>query len=116
MVRIKRVYEKAGAEDGCRILVDRLWPRGLSKEQARLDDWMRDIGPTDELRSWFGHDVLRWPQFVVRYRKELMAPARSACLDQLWSRAATRQVTLLYAARDVARNNAVVIRELLDDV
>ena len=111
---IKRVYLPAEAGDGLRVLVDRLWPRGLARDKAHVDLWLRDIAPSGALRKWFGHDVLRWDAFRVRYLAELQdaTPAqelqrlRELCLDR-------SAVTLLYAAHDEAHNNAMVLRELL---
>lgn len=112
MIRIKRVYEPAGQDDGRRVLVDRLWPRGVSREDGRIDEWLKEIAPSDGLRRWFGHDPARWDEFRLRYREELTAhPAETG---RLRSEAADRTVTLLYAARDRERNNAVALQELLE--
>lgn len=111
MVRIRRVYEEPAVDDGKRVLVDRLWPRGLSKEAARIDEWLKEIAPSDELRKWFGHDPARWDEFRERYRREL--DARADLLGQLTSMAKEGTVTLLFAAKDEEHNNAVVLRELL---
>jgi len=110
-LRLKRVYDPAEPGDGCRVLVDRLWPRGLSKEKARVDYWLKELAPSDELRRWFGHDPERWAEFRERYQGELAANA--AGLDELRQLAAREPVTLLYAARDDQHNNAVVLLELL---
>lgn len=112
-VRIKRVYEVSAADDGHRVLVDRLWPRGLSKERAHLDEWLRDLAPSTALRRWFGHDPNRWEKFTARYREELAAPERQTALETLSRLAAEGPVTLLYAARDTEHNEARVIAELL---
>lgn len=112
MIRIKRVYAEPAADDGLRLLVDRLWPRGLSKEKARLDDWLKELAPSDELRKWFGHDPARWEEFRERYRQELAG--RPEALARLRALAARETVTLLFAAHDEAHNNAVVLKELLD--
>ncbi len=112
-LHIKRVYEEAEKGDGVRILVDRLWPRGLSKDSVRMDDWLRDIAPSDSLRKWYGHKPERWPQFRQRYRKELASPEQRPLLKKLRSLAAGDTVTLLYAAKDEERNNAVVIAEVV---
>ncbi len=111
MLRIKRVYDPPGKSDGVRILVDRMWPRGLSKERAAVDLWLRDLAPSGELRKWFGHDPERWAQFRQRYRRELGEHEEN--LKEI--RAHTRQgdVTLLYAARDTEHNNAAALREYL---
>jgi uncharacterized protein YeaO (DUF488 family) len=112
-LRLKRAYEPAAPDDGKRILVDRLWPRGLSKDKAALDDWIKDIAPSTELRKWFGHDPARWAEFQRRYRTELRQ--HGALLDQIRSLAKTQTVTLLYAARDEEHNDAVVLRDVLSD-
>jgi uncharacterized protein YeaO (DUF488 family) len=112
-LRLKRAYEPAAPDDGKRILVDRLWPRGLSKDKAALDDWIKDIAPSTELRKWFGHDPARWAEFQRRYRTELRQ--HGALLDRIRSLAKTQTVTLLYAARDEEHNDAVVLRDVLSD-
>jgi uncharacterized protein YeaO (DUF488 family) len=111
-VRIKRIYEPSEPSDGFRVLVDRLWPRGVAKERAALDLWMKEIAPSTELRRWFGHDPKRWPEFQARYRAELKD--HGAELAQLRSHARKGTVTLLFGARDVEHNEAVVLREILD--
>jgi uncharacterized protein YeaO (DUF488 family) len=110
MVRIKRVYEPASPADGERVLVDRLWPRGVRR--SAVTRWERDLAPSDGLRRWFGHDPARWSEFRRRYRAELRA--RTPRLRALAERAARGRVTLVYAAADTARNNAVVLKEVLD--
>ena len=110
-VRLKRVYEPATPEDGTRILVDRLWPRGLSKADARIDLWLKAIAPSTELRQWFGHDPNRWPEFRQRYQQELAQ--HTAELDQLRVLAGQATVTLLYGARDEQHNDAVALRDTL---
>jgi uncharacterized protein YeaO (DUF488 family) len=112
MVKIKRVYERAERGDGERILVDRLWPRGLSKRAAAVDEWMKDLGPSHELRKWFGHDPRRWPEFRRRYVAELRTQR-----DPLMAiaRKATRgAVTLLFGARDPEHNQAVVLKGVIE--
>lgn len=111
MLRIKRVYEAPADDDGVRVLVDRLWPRGLSKMAARLDLWLKEVAPSNELRRWFGHDPARWAEFQRRYREELKQ--QPEVLEQLVTLAARGRLTLLFAARDEAHNNAVVLRALL---
>jgi uncharacterized protein YeaO (DUF488 family) len=113
-IKLKRVYEPPAPADGVRVLVDRLWPRGLRKEAAAVDHWARDIAPSAELRRWFGHDPERWPEFRARYRQELLA-GRPDALAALRRLCAEGPVTLVYAARDEQRNNAVVLRELLEE-
>jgi uncharacterized protein YeaO (DUF488 family) len=110
-VRLKRVYEKPARTDGFRVLVDRLWPRGLKKEAARLDVWLRDIAPSTELRKWYGHEPEKWPEFRRRYRAELRGHREE--LDDLRLRASKEPVTLLYGAKDAHINHAVVLKELL---
>ena len=107
MLRIKRVYEPRTRSDGRRILVDRLWPRGLSKKKAAVDEWMKDIAPSAELRRWFGHDPRRWPEFKRRYRHELRA--HGDLLRDITARASRGPVTLVYGARDETHNDAVVL-------
>jgi uncharacterized protein YeaO (DUF488 family) len=110
-IRLKRAYDDAGEEDGLRILVDRLWPRGVTKGRAAIDLWLKDIAPSAELRSWFGHDPVRWAQFRRRYRRELAEHREEVA--RLRKLARQGPVTLVYAARDETRNDAVVLRELL---
>jgi uncharacterized protein YeaO (DUF488 family) len=113
-VMVKRAYEKRAPRDGYRVLVDRLWPRGLRKDALPLNEWLRELAPSNELRRWFGHDPERWTQFRARYRRELSAdPARRA-LDHLAERARQGPVTLVYAASDEQHNNAVVLKSLLE--
>jgi uncharacterized protein YeaO (DUF488 family) len=109
-IKIKRVYEKPSASDGKRILIDRLWPRGLSKAEAQVDLWLKEIAPSGELRKWFDHDPAKWNEFRKRYRSEL--DKNKDAVSQLKS-AATGKTTLLYAAKDTEHNNAVVILEYL---
>ena len=112
-VRIKRVYDPAGPEDGYRVLIDHVWPRGVSRERAHLDEWARELAPSDELRRWFDHAPARFEEFRSRYRSELGAHAEK--LNELRARARNGPVTILYAARDREHNNAVVLVELLAD-
>jgi len=111
MVKIKRIYDTPDPADGPRILVDRLWPRGISKERAQVDWWLKEIAPSDELRRWFGHDPSRWQEFQTRYRREL--EVQLPLLSELRGLAAGASITLLYAARDQEHNNAVLLRDLL---
>ena len=113
MVTLKRAYEPFERSDGYRVLVDRLWPRGVRKNEAHLDAWLKQIAPSDELRRWFGHDPKRWAEFQLRYRRELRSPAAKELLDELGKRANRGRVTLVYAARDEAHNDAVVLRQLI---
>ena len=110
-VRAKRVYDPAERGDGYRVLIDHIWPRGVSKERAHLDLWARELAPSDELRSWFDHVPERFPEFRSRYRKELAA--HRELLNELRERARERRVTVVYAARDEQHNNAVVVCEEL---
>jgi uncharacterized protein YeaO (DUF488 family) len=109
----KRAYEAADDRDGIRVLVDRLWPRGVSKDTAHLDAWMKDLGPSDELRTWFGHRPDRWNSFQQRYQEELRAPLRQLLLAELQSVARRSTLTLVYGARHTSENEAVVIRNYL---
>ena len=110
-VKLKRAYEPPAADDGIRILVDRLWPRGLSKQRAAIDQWMKDISPSTELRKWFGHDPTRWDEFRRRYAKEVRQ--HPELLDQLRSLAREGPITLVYSARDEAHNDAVELRQVI---
>ena len=110
-VRIKRAYEPPARGDGARVLVDRLWPRGVSKADAGITQWMKDVAPSSELRKWFGHDPARWEEFRRRYRAELAA--RKALVADLRKLARKGPLTLVYSARDQAHNQAVVLRETL---
>jgi uncharacterized protein YeaO (DUF488 family) len=112
-VTTKRIYEPAAPGDGYRVLVDHVWPRGVSKDRAQLDEWARELAPSDELRRWFDHVPGRFEEFRGRYRRELEDHAE--LLDALRDRARTGRVTIVYAARDREHNNAVVVAELLRD-
>lgn len=108
-VRIKRAYEPTDAGDGYRVLVDRLWPRGVSNVKAHLDTWMKDIAPSTELRRWFGHDPARWDEFRRRYLAELAEPEQRRLIDALAEQATHGPLTLVYGARDTLHNEAVVL-------
>ena len=112
-VQIKRVYDERSPADGYRVLVDRLWPRGIRKQDAALDEWLRDLAPSTQLREWFDHDPDRWLEFRKRYRAELRE--HGARLNALRQRAAHRRVTLVYGARDTLFNHAAVLKEVLLD-
>lgn len=115
MIALKRAYAKPSGSDGPRVLVDRLWPRGVSKDEARLKLWLKDLAPSDELRKWFHARPSMWMEFRQRYLKELVYPAAATALDQLFELSATRKkVTLVYAAKDEEHNNAVVLKQLLE--
>ena len=111
-IKIKRVYEDAFKSDGTRILVDRIWPRGVSKEKAQLDDWIKEIAPTTELRKWFDHKEDRFPEFSRRYKKELKN--HTYLIDVLLEKARENQLTLVYGAKDEKHNQAVVLKEFLE--
>ena len=114
-VVVKRVYEPPSKSDGVRVLVDRLWPRGLKKEDAAVKFWLRDLAPSNELRQWFHANLEAWPMFRKRYLKELANSKAAAALEKLYDLAgAKRTVTLLYASRNLDRNNALVLKELLE--
>ena len=110
-VKLKRAYDPPSADDGRRILIDRLWPRGISKQRAAIDHWMKDIAPSTELRKWFGHDPARWDEFRRRYAKEVHQHAE--LLDQLRALARQGPITLVYSAHDEKHNDAVELRELI---
>jgi uncharacterized protein YeaO (DUF488 family) len=110
-IRIKRVYEEPDEKDGTRILVDRLWPRGLTKEKAKVDLWLKDVAPSTELRKWFAHDAARWAEFQTRYREELRRNKQQVSL--LKEEVLKGPVTLVYAARDQQHNEAVILQKLL---
>lgn len=112
-IAIKRVYDEAEPEDGTRILVDRLWPRGLSKERAHVDLWLKELAPSNELRKWFGHEPDKFAEFRRRYEAELRSPEARAELQQLEDRAKQGPITLVFAAHDVEHNDAVVLRDHL---
>ncbi len=112
MIQVKRVYEKPSRNDGLRVLVDRLWPRGLTKERAAVDLWLKDVAPSTELRKWFGHDPAKWKQFQVRYRKELRA--KKDALELLKQKSKEYTVTLVYGARDEEHNEALVLKKILE--
>jgi len=112
--QVKRVYEKPGPGDGTRILVDRLWPRGLSKKAAAVDKWLRDLAPSDELRKWYHAEQGGWTMFRKRYLRELSRPAAASALEELYQLARRGKVTLLFGSKNEDRNNAVVLKELLD--
>jgi uncharacterized protein YeaO (DUF488 family) len=112
-IKLKRMYHTAERSDGVRILVDRLWPRGISKDGAAIDEWMKDLAPSKRLRTWFGHKPERWPEFRKRYRKELGTPKKRKMLENIRRISTIATVTLLYSAKDTDQNNAVALAELL---
>jgi uncharacterized protein YeaO (DUF488 family) len=115
MITLKRAYQKASSSDGTRVLVDRLWPRGVSKDKSRIKLWLKDVAPSNELRKWFHERPSMWEQFRERYLKELADPAAVEALEKLAELNATRKkVTFVFAAKDQEHNNAVVLKQLLE--
>jgi uncharacterized protein YeaO (DUF488 family) len=112
MMKLKRAYEPASKDDGVRILVERLWPRGVSKKRAKIDLWLKDLAPSTELRQWYGHDQARWPQFRKRYWAELKRQGDVLALLKYVNQ--ERPVTFVYAASDEERNSAVALKEFLE--
>lgn len=111
-IQIKRAYEQPAPTDGYRVLVDRIWPRGISKDEAALDQWAKDLAPSTQLRKWFGHDPARWQEFQERYRAELAD--RTQEIDELLQRARKGRLTLVYGARDTMHNQAQVLKQILE--
>ena len=114
-IQLQRVYGAKANGGGKRILVDRVWPRGITKESLKLDLWLRELAPSNELRKWFGHDAKRWEEFQRRYHSELQAPEHQEQLHELLALARKGPVTLLYGARDEEHNQAVALRKFLED-
>jgi uncharacterized protein YeaO (DUF488 family) len=112
MIRVTRAYSPPAADDGARFLVDRLWPRGLKKQDLRIDGWLKEVAPSADLRKWFGHDPERWEEFQVRYFSEL--DGKPEALEPIREAARQGNVTLLYGARDQEHNNAVALRAYLE--
>jgi len=116
-IQLKRIYDPPSESDGKRILVDQLWPRGVKKEQAHLDLWLKEVAPSPELRRWFGHDRERYGEFCIRYLDELANdPIKRQIVKRLLDDSKVQQITLLFAAKDVEYNHAVVLREMLLDL
>lgn len=113
-MRRKRVYDPVADDDGLRVLVDRLWPRGVTAESARIDVWIKDIAPTDALRKWFAHGPRKWEEFRRRYLRELNTPVKKKLLEEFVQKACSGIVTLVYAAKDREHNNAVVLKSLIN--
>ncbi len=111
MIKIKRIYEPSSTDDGKRIYIDRLWPRGMKKEEVKIDEWLKEISPSDALRKWFGHDPSKYAEFKRRYTKEL--EKHSETLERIRKEGKKETVTLLFSAKDVEHNNATVMREIL---
>ncbi|MGQ0667363.1 MAG: DUF488 domain-containing protein [Nitrospiraceae bacterium] len=116
MIRIKRVYAQPVPSDGVRILVDRVWPRGISKQRAHLAEWRRDLAPSTSLRKWFGHEPAKWIEFRRRYRTELARSEMRDALTQIARLSRNRMITLVYSTADEEHNQAVVLRELIQDL
>lgn len=114
VIKIKRVYEAPSEKDGYRILVDRLWPRGLKKEDASIDEWLKDIAPSDELRKWFGHDPQRWQEFQKKYTAALKKNTVAESFMEKYKHTAT--ITLVYGAKDELHNQAVVLQKFLENL
>jgi uncharacterized protein YeaO (DUF488 family) len=112
MILIKRVYDPPGPEDGIRFLVDRLWPRGIRKDVLKLDDWLKDVAPSDDLRHWYGHEPSKWMEFQERYFAEL--DGKPDTWQQILSAARQRNITLLYSSRETNYNNAVALKNYLE--
>jgi uncharacterized protein YeaO (DUF488 family) len=111
MINLKRAYDAPAKEDGHRMLVERLWPRGVKKEDAKIDEWLKEIAPSAELRKWYGHDVKKWPEFKRRYVAELRKAAST--IEKVRHRARGETVTFVYAARDEEHNSALVLRDFI---
>ncbi len=111
MIKIKRIYDPASPQDGKRIYIDRLWPRGMKKEEVKIDEWLKEISPSDVLRKWFGHDPSKYVEFKRRYEKELKK--HSEILEKIRKEAKRKTVTLLFSAKDEEHNNATVMKEIL---
>lgn len=112
-IKIKRIYEKAAGSDGRRILIDRIWPRGVRKEDANLDDWIKDIAPSTELRKWFNHETEKFDDFAKKYKKEL--EKYPDITEELINKAKEKRLTLLYGAKDEKHNQAVVLKKFLEN-
>jgi uncharacterized protein YeaO (DUF488 family) len=112
-VRIARAYDPPTPDDGARVLVDRVWPRGVARDELRIEEWAREVAPSTDLRRWFGHVVERWPEFRRRYREELREPDRAAIVRRLAKTARDRTLTLVYSAKDREHNQAVVLAEAI---
>jgi len=111
MVKIKRIYESASPDDGKRVYIDRLWPRGMKKEEVKIDEWIKEISPSDSLRKWFGHDPSKYAEFKRRYTREI--EKHSEIFERIKREAKKETITLLFSAKDVEHNNATVLQELL---
>ena len=116
MIRLKRVYEKPGTNDGLRILVNRVWPRGIRKERARIAEWRKDLAPSSSLRKWCSHDSNKWGGFHQRYRKELANPEHREALKDLARLSHQKSITLVYSAADEEHNQAVVLKKIMEEL
>jgi len=112
MIKLKRAYDKPSTKDGERILVERLWPRGMTKQAARVDLWLKDIAPSADLRKWFAHDTAKWDEFCEHYRSELKA--KTELIDLLKKKSKASTITFVYAARDTERNSALLLKEFIE--
>ena len=113
MFKIKRVYDPVSVDDGKRILVDRLWPRGIKKEKVHIDEWLKEISPSNELRKWYSHDPAKWAEFKKRYKQEIAG--KEELLKKIKAEARKQTVTLLFSSKELERNNAVALKEMLDE-
>lgn len=116
MIKIKRAYEPAEESDGTRILVDRLWPRGLGKDEATIDLWFKDLAPSTTLRKWFSHDSSKWDEFQKRYRKELNTDKAKELIGLIKQKSKDGTVSLVYAAKDEEHNNAVALKNIIEEI
>ncbi len=114
-VRIRRAYDPLLPEDGRRVLVERLWPRGIRKDQLFIDAWLKELAPSNELRQWFSHVPERWEEFQRRYREELRGTRQQQLLDELAAQASRRNLTLIYSSREERFNSAVVLRDIIEE-
>ena len=112
MLKVKRVYDPISADDGKRILVDRLWPRGIKKEKAHIDEWLREISPSNELRKWYSHDPAKWAEFKKRYKQEIAGQEK--LLKKIRAEAREQTVTLLFSSKESERNNAHALKEMIE--
>jgi len=117
-IQLKRIYEEPTDNDGIRVLVDRLWPRGVSKDQAKLDVWLKDIGPSHELRKWFKHDPVKFPEFTKKYQTELKSGEQNKAFKQLVEIVENndQRITLLFASKEEKYNHVTILKEILDEV
>ena len=113
MIQVKRVYDPAAPDDGTRLLVERLWPRGMTKEAAKLDEWIKEVAPSTELRKWFSHDPVKWPEFQKRYRAEL--DQHPEAWQPILDAAKKSKVTLLFSSHDTEHNNVIALKKYLED-